>query len=42
MRTQKRLEAASTLPEDAGLAALAKFLPQTTKMHVEGAPHSQV
>ncbi|MGI5925255.1 MAG: hypothetical protein ACOX9E_15015, partial [Lentisphaeria bacterium] len=30
-RTRKRLEAASTLPEDAGLATFAKFLPQTTR-----------
>jgi hypothetical protein len=40
MRTRKRLEAASTLSEDARLAPFAKFLPQTTKLHAESVPHT--
>jgi hypothetical protein len=32
MHARKRLEAASTLPEDARLALFAKFLPQNDKI----------
>jgi hypothetical protein len=38
----KRLEAASTLPENAGLAPFAKFLLQTTKLHAESVPHTSL
>ncbi|MGI5924459.1 MAG: hypothetical protein ACOX9E_10990 [Lentisphaeria bacterium] len=38
----KRLEAASTLPEDARLAPFAKFLLQTTKLHAESVAHTSL
>ena len=40
MRAQKRLEAASTLPEDVRLAPFAEFLLQTIKLHAESVAHT--
>ncbi|NMA45289.1 MAG: hypothetical protein GX945_01885 [Lentisphaerae bacterium] len=42
MRARKRLEAASTLPEDARLAPFAEFLLQTTKLYAESVPHTSL
>ena len=42
MRARKRLEAASTLPEDARLAPFAKFLLQTTKLYAESVAHTSL